>query len=274
MDQNHVVLYLPTPKTSQIHLFTSATPKIVEICKVLEDLHIYTFSFLERFTNGEIVYFSNNREWLLDYFSKNLNETSQFDCEDSLYQTLDYALWPEDSSLEVYKYGRDVHDSDHGITITKQLSDSVRYFFFSTSKDFPEVKKVYAQHLNVLKRFAAFFEQEAAQKIVAAHALIDKPRRKKEGLPPDPKIQNFYAKTTITHKIALPGLHDNFVKLSPQEWHCLSLITRHLTAPEIAEKLNLSVRTIETHLNNLKNKLGCYRKTELLEIGLRFKYLF
>lgn len=260
---------------SQVRLFQNATDSVLAICKILEELHIGTFTFLERFSNGEIVYFSNSKAWLLDYFTKNLGSSSPFDCDNSLYQELEYIIWPEDSTLEVYKYGRDHHDSDHGITIIKQHPDSTRYFFFSTSRNFPQIRATYAKHLDALKRFAAFFEQEAAAQIEYAHMLIEKPRKKKITPPPNHTLKNFYAKTVInTNSLILQGVQNTFVKLSSQEWRCLSLLTEHLTTPEIAEKLTVSTRTIETHLNNLKNKLGCHRKTELLEIGLRFKHLF
>ncbi len=44
--------------------------------------------------------------------------------------------------------------------------------------------------------------------------------------------------------------------LSPREHHVLALLTQRYTAPEIADQLFLSVRTVERHVSNVYNKLG------------------
>ena len=44
--------------------------------------------------------------------------------------------------------------------------------------------------------------------------------------------------------------------LSPREHHVLSLLAQRYTAPEIADQLYLSVRTVERHVSNVYNKLG------------------
>lgn len=67
-------------------------------------------------------------------------------------------------------------------------------------------------------------------------------------------------------------IYDNYVatksknfKFSQRETECLYFLVRGKTAKGIAQILNLSVRTIESYISNLKIKLGCYSKTELIE---------
>jgi len=50
---------------------------------------------------------------------------------------------------------------------------------------------------------------------------------------------------------------------SKREFECALAIIQGKTAEETAKKLFLSRRTVETHLENLKNKLGCLNKAEL-----------
>jgi DNA-binding NarL/FixJ family response regulator len=45
-------------------------------------------------------------------------------------------------------------------------------------------------------------------------------------------------------------------RLSTRERHVLSLLAQRYTAPEIADQLFLSVRTVERHVSNIYNKLG------------------
>lgn len=44
--------------------------------------------------------------------------------------------------------------------------------------------------------------------------------------------------------------------LSTREQHVLALLAQRYTAPEIADQLYLSVRTVERHVSNVYNKLG------------------
>ena len=47
-----------------------------------------------------------------------------------------------------------------------------------------------------------------------------------------------------------------FIKLTPRELECLKLINNGLSLKGIGNKLLLSPRTIEAHLNNIKHKTG------------------
>lgn len=267
-------------KEKEIRLFVNSSQKIAEIASVLTDLKIYHFTFLERFQTGEVVYFSNSAEWIKDYFGKGLYESSQFDKPAPDFQDFEYVIWPSESPLPVYQYAREHYNSDHGITLIKKRPKSRRFFFFSTTQDLAIVKQVYINNLEALERFVSFFEIEAEAEIRAAYKLMRIAPHKKASTLQNPALskaetlKKFYQKTQIDlpGNVVMPSL--GFIKISPQEWRCLRFLSQHYTTPEIAEKLGLSTRTIETYLNSLKNKFGCFRKTELFERALRFKYLF
>ena len=55
----------------------------------------------------------------------------------------------------------------------------------------------------------------------------------------------------------------NELLLSKQELRVAKLLITGLTAKEIAKHVNLSFRTVETYLTNMKTKLLCKNKTEL-----------
>lgn len=58
--------------------------------------------------------------------------------------------------------------------------------------------------------------------------------------------------------------HDNPFKLTPRECECLFLIIRGKTAKDIAALLLLSKRTVESYIENIKNKMNCQNKAEIL----------
>ncbi|MBA3662364.1 MAG: helix-turn-helix transcriptional regulator [Gammaproteobacteria bacterium] len=66
---------------------------------------------------------------------------------------------------------------------------------------------------------------------------------------------------------------DNPFDLSIRELECLFCVLRGMTAKSIGELFNLSKRTIETYIENIKNKFGCRTKSELFIIAITNHYL-
>lgn len=56
--------------------------------------------------------------------------------------------------------------------------------------------------------------------------------------------------------------------LSERQTECLFYLLRGFTVPMIAEKMFVSTRTIESHIENIKLAVGCYTKADLLEKAL------
>jgi two-component system response regulator NreC len=52
--------------------------------------------------------------------------------------------------------------------------------------------------------------------------------------------------------------------LTPREVEVLKLIVQGYTNRQIAEELNISIRTAETHRANLSDKLGLHSRVELV----------
>lgn len=63
------------------------------------------------------------------------------------------------------------------------------------------------------------------------------------------------------------------IKLSARELECLFCMLRGMTAKEIGIKINLSKRTIESYIENIKNKFGCNTKSEMLIIAIKLGYM-
>lgn len=64
----------------------------------------------------------------------------------------------------------------------------------------------------------------------------------------------------------------NPAELSQRELECLFLQLRGKTVKQIAEILALSKRTIESYIDNIKSKLGCLNKAELLVTAMNHGY--
>jgi DNA-binding CsgD family transcriptional regulator len=56
--------------------------------------------------------------------------------------------------------------------------------------------------------------------------------------------------------------------LSPRERELLTLVARGHTDAQIAEQLHISVRTVGSHLDRIRDKTGCRRRAELTRLAL------
>ena len=78
-------------------------------------------------------------------------------------------------------------------------------------------------------------------------------------------LQKKYSKKIVYNDIT--------VVFFERELSCLYFLREGLTAKGIAKKLNLSSRTIESYLVNIKNKLGLHTKEELIQTINKFQLL-
>lgn len=60
------------------------------------------------------------------------------------------------------------------------------------------------------------------------------------------------------------GSETNNVYLSKRQMACARLLLSGMTMKEIAARLNLSHRTVESYIENIKTKMRCQNKTELI----------
>lgn len=65
----------------------------------------------------------------------------------------------------------------------------------------------------------------------------------------------------------------NHYRLSKQESFCLFFLVRGNTAKLIAKKMNISFRTVESYLENIKIKLNCKNKSELIAKAIEEGFL-
>jgi DNA-binding NarL/FixJ family response regulator len=65
------------------------------------------------------------------------------------------------------------------------------------------------------------------------------------------------------------GAHPRFNILSPKEKEVLLLLAMGFSTKLVARELKVSTRTIETHIDRLKQKLQAYSKAQLIMMCFR-----
>jgi len=71
------------------------------------------------------------------------------------------------------------------------------------------------------------------------------------------------------HRAEVRGQGDDLDPLTSREREVLQLLAEGFSNKEIAQQLNISVKTVESHRSNMMSKLGVSNKTELVKYAIR-----
>jgi DNA-binding CsgD family transcriptional regulator len=73
----------------------------------------------------------------------------------------------------------------------------------------------------------------------------------------------------LTQTPPLSGSMEAPSKLTRRERDLIVLVAQGLTDAEIAQKLFISIRTVRSHLDRIKDKTGVRRRAELTRLAMR-----
>lgn len=269
----------------QLHNFNELHNEIAKLTKPLKQFGIDCFSFLRRFNDFSEINLSNLNNWVIDYYQHKLYQTSLFELDPKIYQS-SYLIWPIESKLKVFDVGKHKYYSNHGITIINKSKNFCDFYFFSTKQPSNAILNFYINHLDKLCQFVQYFKTQTKDLLIH----LEKNKIKfKNSHQIDPNVyQNF----KLIEKNIMPSqqkvnlfineingrsifVNKNFTQenISKREKECLIGLLQGKTAEQIGIVLSLSKRTVEKYFENLKNKLGCQNKTELLVEAIRNYHL-
>lgn len=127
----------------------------------------------------------------------------------------------------------------------------------------------YLNALGVLEKFVKYFEREANELIEKTHenARIILPYYHDKTMRQDEKLEAMFGISNLDFSIQSERKCYFEGKLvTSREAECLELIAQGFTMKTVAKKLEISPRTVEQHLRNMKDKFGLNTKNQLVEI--------
>lgn len=149
--------------------------EVAALCAPLNSIGVTMFSALINYADGTQVNLSNKSQWLHDYYSLKLFESSLFDSEPSQYNT-GYYLWPSQSNLPIFRHGLLQFDSAYGVTICHRKKEYTAFYFFSGSSKNPGLMQFFINHMDFLERFICHFMNQG--KVVIAQAKLLQMKRR------------------------------------------------------------------------------------------------
>lgn len=142
----------------------------------------------------------------------------------------------------------------------KQLYPNIRIMILSVHNE----EKFIIRMLELGVNGYLFKESEPSEVEKAIHAVMDNDFYMNE--------QTVKAmRNSLSHKKEKVSLDDPLT-LTSREKEILDLLCREFTAPEIAEKLSISVRTVEGHRNNLMQKIGAKNVVGLVVYAMKHNH--
>ncbi len=186
---------------------------------------------------------------------------------DAPLHSYSYLLWSEENHCPLIKMCRQKIGLIRGLTIYKRYSSHIMAWWF-TSKNAANIPYIISQSsMQPFHEFIHYFEMKLTiQKLAAPLVQYDLPFDASYNTPDQQKMEEF--RSSFGTRKNLFELEGRTVLLSKREWECLSALSQGKTYKEVAHVLSLSPRTIETHVNNIKERLGISSKSKLIQCFL------
>ena len=242
--------------------------RVKQICEPLKHLNITTFGYLKIFDDSRYLHICNKDKWSRHYF-KNIHDDGEtlpkamalVDSKKSMF------IWPtktEDSLLTDLKNYR----IWHGMSFCRRKDNFVENWSFCTDPKNEQISNFYLKHYDLLWKFVEYFTSKAGDLLDCSDSR--KFATYKNGVNissaksalSEQSIKQFLNEIEI-NKFLIRGKQRQAF-LSKRERDCLQLLSRGFTHKNIARQLDLSPRTVEQYINNVKYKLETTNKIDII----------
>lgn len=222
----------------------------------LKALQIENFYYARITKKGELIYITNRIDFILNYWEEGLPLFTGFAESPKEVQSI-VSNWDGVVPGEVINFSKQ-HSCFDGFSFSSRYCDTVQFASFLRSHPIDRPEQFYLKNQNILRCWLKHFEWEMRH-------LLAKAKENPILLPLEyilPQEKAFKGERTIK-------LHyrNRESKVTLREMDCLYLLSKGFTCPFIAEMLKLSPRTVETHLESVKNRFGLFSRDDLATLA-------
>jgi hypothetical protein len=235
---------------------TSIAPILKDLATpLLKNFNITTFSYLKFLKNGQMMHISNQEKWLQHYIKTELyDDADRYSREIGMVQKREKSYFLRVSTTN-HSFEKIMNDFGlcYGISIYQEFDDYIEMFGFATDTNHSSIIEMYINNIEFLKRFSVFFKDIGKE-------LIDHNNKNRLITPntspkwitshlPQIEKQSYLSNTTARH---FPISETSFLCL--REAQALYYRLRGDTMKDIARKMAISPRTVETYIEKVKIK--------------------
>ncbi|MCK4608436.1 MAG: helix-turn-helix domain-containing protein [Gammaproteobacteria bacterium] len=173
--------------------------------------------------------------------------------------------WDKFMPDEAIADGGNYFNHHQGIVIFKKHQDFIEQLeFASADKNYPAIE-LCLNKFHLLEKFVFYFKDKAAKLIAKSdkeHLIIPDSMQNKAL---EEKTYSEFCNLIKTNKIHL-NFKSKAIILTKREYEVLLQFAQGKTVKEAAKVLNISPRTVESHLKNAKDKSNCLFKSQIIDI--------
>lgn len=247
------------------------------ICRPLAKLGITYFAHVNVTKQGELTGISNNARFAEHYLrNKYYNADIHLSKRSNLgnfivWDTIERIGQSEKMHREAAQFG-----VMHTFTIIDKKHFSNDFYHFASNVSNKSINHVYIENFDLLQIFIKYFNDTIhscrSSSLAEAYNIKFKIDTEAPGytIREDSHFLSYQNKRTEFLK-DLKKIKDNklskneaILSLSPQQYSCLKLLSQGNSAKSIAGILNLSPRTVENYIYNLRKMLKCSNSKELI----------
>ncbi len=260
------------------HITYKASDTILTICQPLfEQFDLNYFRYMRVFSDNSRIILSSNPYWTEHFFSNRFYELAWFDNKPYDYYPSGSTIWNIKAIKEDNQVGidsRDRFDMFHGITIVKRHKKFTEFVDFTATAGHAYIEEVFSMDPHILNKFILFFKDKAIK-------ILNDAEKSKIKLPihfakenADLHKLNQQCKNDFLTKLNVKNYYiTNDVKISARQVSCIQLAHEGLSIADIAKKLFIAERTVETHIQHTKDLLGCKKRDEVIRILINEKVI-
>jgi len=245
------------------HIFFKLSNEICTLSAPLNlHLKIHYFAFKRTYNDCSKIYLFNHPSYYQHWFDKQYYLLGNKEGRPNYYEN-GYDLWdclPDPHKL--YDEGAKYFDIAHGLTITRKHEEYCDFFFFATHVVNSHIRQLYFERRDIFEKYCDYF-------ISTSNDLIKQAEKSKIILPlPEPmkSIKPILKINEFLKEIQLLEKNELHYHLTKREIECANLLAEGRSYKEIARAYGLSPRTVEEHSYNIRSKLGCKNKSELIAL--------
>lgn len=249
---------MPTILTPN-HFFLTSSSELRPIIQPLQDFFgLTSFVYQKNLSDASEIRLSNQPEWIEFFFQHKLYQQSLFEQAGTQLPKNHY-LWADLPKHRPIIDKAKQFNISHGITFVRPAENGTDFYFLGTTPENASASLRVLNNLDLIEKFFIYFQNTAAPLIKRAleHRIVI----------PDKIITNqpIISSISINRAQFLTSIgNQKLPNFTPRELQCIRLLSSGYTMKMIAQQLQLSPRTIETHFEHIKNKANCRTKAQLL----------
>jgi len=232
--------------------------KVAEICKPLfKNFPINYFNYMRRYKEGGIIALTSNKYWMCHYVQEGYRHVVNGQKMHSWVSTMQPKAY-EEAVFNFRQY--------NGMLIEKVWPDYIEALEFASPTPYTNPLE-FCSSKDLLNQFFLYFKDKTSDII----SVLEKepmcfPESKFLKLETEDKsYSDFYQSTNVRKMRFKFSSNSKELFFTKREFEVLSLYAKGKSAKEVAEILQISSRTVETYLYNVKNRSGMFTTGQLID---------